>query len=209
MNIEKNNIKELEKNVDYLLKSKIQIDKVIVYEILNKVYENNFSIVKKVEQYLNSNECEYDSVLFSFITLSYLKHDGFLKAFKLLTKCCSIGMQPLSNVIIQLYSKLLEDTTVENLQKKEYKNFLDVQVKLFYNYDPYSPIFKKLNEEFSKNEIFRDDKKKFRKKRSLNDILAEKMSGEKLFAMNIDDGKYMKKRIKKESYNENDKDPSK
>ena len=56
-------------------------------------------------------------------------------------KCCSEGFQPLANALVELYSKLIDEKQIVTQQKLEYKNFIDVQVKLFYNYEQYKYIY--------------------------------------------------------------------
>jgi len=205
-------MKELEKNIDYLITSKVKVDKKILYEALNKTYNDNFNIVKKIETYLQFFETEHDSVLFSFITLSYLKNQGFDSAFTILTKCCSQGIQPLANVLIGLYGNLLEETSLNSAQMQEYKNFLDVQVKLFYTNENYNSTFKRLSEEFNRNNEYL--KTEERRQKSKKRKLPEMLFSDKLFKQ--PEAESGVRHTKKEpyhnmtqEYSENDKDPSK
>jgi len=72
--------------VDEILENKIKIDKKILYLILNNSYDKDFKLVKKIHLYLNLFDSEFDSVLYSFLIMAYLRNESFQESFKLLTK---------------------------------------------------------------------------------------------------------------------------
>jgi len=150
-NLEKLNLKEIEKNIDICLESNIKLDKKCIYSILNSCYDKSLSITKKLEVLLSRNGSELNSGVYSYIILSYLKFLGFKESFVVFSNCCSLGIQPMTNVIIELYKKLIDENN--NLEgKNDYKNFLEIQIKTYYKNDQFNTIFYKLNEEYKNSE---------------------------------------------------------
>ena len=95
-------------------------------------YTKNFKTIQTLQEYIFDKNIRLDSLGYSYIILSTLKHKGFDKAYNLFIEASIFGIQQNLTIIVTLLSDIEK---ANKLEKNKCINFIFHHLQTFYSED--------------------------------------------------------------------------